>query len=215
MSLWAIVPVKPLKRGKSRLAGVISDEQRGELNQELLKITLKCLSEVKEIDQILVISYDPTALALSRSFNAKTIQENSQTNINKALRRATLAAKAFNTSRVLIIPADLPFINPNSIRKIISLSGKPPEIIIAPDRKMNGTNTLLVNPIGAIDYDFGSWSFKKHVEQAEQKHIRIVKCDCEELGFDLDLPEDLELLKKYKESETNFSFLFNPQEVTQ
>jgi len=213
MSLWAIVPVKPLRQGKSRLSKVLSEAQREVLNQELLSKTLKCLSDIKEIDQILVISYDPSALALSRSFGAKTIQENRRTNINKALRRATLAAKAFKATRVIIIPADIPLIEPNSIKNIISLSGSPPEIIITPDRKMNGTNALLINPIGAIDYDFGEWSFKKHVEQAEQKHIRIVKYDSDKIGFDLDLPEDLELLEKFKEIEKDFSYLTKHQEV--
>ena len=41
MSLWAIVLVKPLKRGKSRLAGILTEEERTQLNQDLLERTLK------------------------------------------------------------------------------------------------------------------------------------------------------------------------------
>ena len=66
MSLWAIVPIKPLRRGKSRLSTVLSESEREQLNQSLLIKTITCLKEIKEIDQILVVSYDPTALTISR-----------------------------------------------------------------------------------------------------------------------------------------------------
>lgn len=36
MSIWAILPVKPLRRGKSRLAGALTEEERAALNEELL-----------------------------------------------------------------------------------------------------------------------------------------------------------------------------------
>jgi len=38
MTLWAIVPVKPLRRGKSRLSGMLSEDERAHLNEVLLEI---------------------------------------------------------------------------------------------------------------------------------------------------------------------------------
>ena len=195
MSLCAIIPIKPLRRGKSRLSSVLSEDKREGLNQYLLSSTLKCLKNISEIDHILVISYDPSALTLARKFGARTVLENRNTNINRALRKASLAAKTINSSRILIVPADLPLITKDDILAVIKKSGNPPEIVIAPDRKMSGTNVLLVNPIGAIKYDFGDWSFRKHIEQAERKKINIKIYERKNLSFDLDLPEDWEFLK--------------------
>jgi 2-phospho-L-lactate guanylyltransferase len=195
MSLCAIIPVKPLRRGKSRLSSVLSEDKREGLNQYLLSSTLHCLKKINKIDQILVISYDPTALTLARKFGARTVLENRNTNINRALRKATLAAKVINSSKILIVPADLPFLTKDDILAVIRKSGDPPEIVIVPDRKMSGTNMLLINPIGAIKYDFGEWSFRKHIEQAERKKINIKICERKNLSFDLDLPEDWEFLK--------------------
>jgi 2-phospho-L-lactate guanylyltransferase len=195
MSLCAIIPIKPLRRGKSRLSSVLSEDKREGLNQYLLSSTLQCLKNIREIDHILVISYDPSALTLARKFGARTVLENRNTNINRALRKASLAAKAINSSKILIVPADLPLITKEDILAVIKNSGNPPEIVIVPDRKMSGTNVLLVNPIGAIKYDFGEWSFRKHIEQAERKKINIKICKRKNLSFDLDLPEDLEFLK--------------------
>ncbi len=195
MSLCAIIPVKPLRSGKSRLSSVLSEDKREGLNQYLLTSTLRRLRNVNKIDHILVISYDPSALALARKFGARTVLENRNTNINRALRKATLAAIAINSSKIIIVPADLPFLTEEDIFTVIEKSGDPPEIVIVPDRKISGTNVLLINPIGTIKYNFGEWSFRKHIEQAERKKINIKICERKNLSFDLDLPEDWEFLK--------------------
>lgn len=196
MSLWAIVPIKPLRRGKSRLADILSENEREHLNEKLLVHTLRCLKSVSQIDHHLLVSYDPAALSLARDYGFRTIQESKHTSINRALRRGTLAAKALKASMAIIVPADLPFLTKDSISQLLDKSLGPPEIIITPDRKKNGTNVLFINPIGILDYDFGEWSFKKHIEQAERKKIRVEIFVNEELSFDLDLPEDYEILTK-------------------
>ena len=195
MSLCAIIPVKPLKRGKSRLSSILSVEERTNLNKRMLTNMLNCLRDVTQVDNFIVISYDPSTLAIARDLGAMTVLESRITNLNRALRKATAAAKAFNATQVLILPADLPLINKEDIIRFIKHRGEPPEIIISSDYRQNGTNALLVNPIGAIEYDFGEWSFKKHVEQAERKKMRIGICKIESFMYDLDIPEDLELLK--------------------
>ena len=204
MSLCAIIPIKPLRRGKSRLSSVLSEDKREGLNRLLLTSTLQCLRKINEIDHILVVSYDPTALTLARNFGARTVLENRNTNINRALRKATLAAKAIKSSKILVVPADLPLLTESDLLSVIKESGDPPEMVIVPDRKMSGTNMLLINPIGAIKYDFGEWSFRKHIEQAERKKINIKICNRSNLSFDLDLPEDWEFLKTSMIDNANF-----------
>lgn len=196
MSLWAIVPVKPLRRGKSRLAGVLTEEERTFLNYTMLAKTLKALSGVPEVDQVLVISRDSGALALARDFKAKTIQEDGSSDLNTALRRATVLAQIYTAQQVLIVPDDLPLIDSDSLRDFIQYGKHAPKIVIAPDRRHDGTNGLLINPAGLIDYQFGPGSFHKHVEQARRFNIPIEICESPSLALDLDAPEDLELLRE-------------------
>ncbi len=49
MTFWVIVPVKPLGRGKSRLSGVLSAEDRLEMNRALLENTLVTLNSVPRV----------------------------------------------------------------------------------------------------------------------------------------------------------------------
>ena len=125
MSLWAIVPVKPLRRGKSRLAKVLTEEERTFLNYTMLANTLKALSGVPEVDQVLVVSRDSGALAMARDFQAKTVQEDGSSDLNTALRRATVVAQLYSEQSVLLLPDDLPLIKSDSVKDMLRLAKKP------------------------------------------------------------------------------------------
>jgi 2-phospho-L-lactate/phosphoenolpyruvate guanylyltransferase len=198
MTLWAIVPVKPLRRGKSRLAGTLTEDERTALNQHLLERTLKVLSALKELDQVLVVSRDPHALTIARNLGAKTVQEDGQPHLNTALKRATVMAQVHSTRGVLVLPADLPLLTPDDVRALIDRAVKPPVVVIAPDRHGKGTNALLMVPAGQIEYDFGEGSFQRHCERAKKSGARLEIVELHALGLDLDLPEDLEMIRKFE-----------------
>jgi 2-phospho-L-lactate guanylyltransferase len=196
MTLWAIVPVKPLKRGKSRLAGALSETERLELNRVLLERTLRTLIELKEVEEVLVVSRDSSVLAIARELGARTVQEDGAPTLNTALKRATVVAQVYASRGVLVIPADLPLLTREDILTLLERATNPPVIVIAPDRHQKGTNALLLSPADIIEYDFGQDSFKRHCERARRAGARLEIVDLPSLGLDLDLPEDLELVRK-------------------
>lgn len=196
MTLWAIVPVKPLRRGKSRLSGVLSEEERLGLNSQLLIHTVDTLREIPEIEQVLVVSRDQAALSIARAHGARTVQENGAPDLNIALTRATIVAKQYATRGVLIIPSDLPMISKEDIRAMLEKVKDPPVVVVAPDRKKEGTNALLVCPVGLIEYDYGPNSFDRHCLQAGKVGARLEICELPSLALDMDVPEDLELVSE-------------------
>ena len=202
MTLWAIVPVKPLRRGKSRLAGTLNEDERTELNRALLQHTLETLSELKEIDGVLVVSRDPNALTIARNHGARTVQEDGQPELNTALKRATIVAQVYATRGVLVLPADLPLITRDDILALIQRAIEPPVVVIAPDRHKKGTNALLISPPGLIEYDFGENSFQRHCELIKKAGARLEIVDLPSLGLDLDLPEDFEIIKSLESTKT-------------
>jgi len=196
MSLWAIVPVKPLRRGKSRLATILSEEERTFLNYTMLANTMKALAAVKEITQVLVVSRDTGALAMARDFNARTVQEDGSSDLNTALMRANTVAMMYAAQSVLILPADLPLLTPQAVQSFIKHAAHPPVLVINPDRRMDGTNAMLSSPGNLVNYCYGPGSFKLHVDQARSFHVRVEVCDIPEISLDLDLPEDLDYLRQ-------------------
>lgn len=202
MTIWAIVPVKPLRRGKSRLAGSLTEDERAELNRTLLEHTLKTLNELKEIEHALVISRDPQALAVARTYGARTVREAGQPHLNTALKRATVVAQVYATRGVLVLPADLPLISREDILTLVERASDPPVVVIAPDRHGKGTNALLISPAGLMEYDFGEDSFQRHCARVREAGARLEIVNLPSLGLDLDLPEDLETIKSLVGSKT-------------
>jgi len=202
MTLWAIVPVKPLRRGKSRLAGTLNEDERTELNRALLQHTLETLSDLKEVDGVLVVSRDPNALTIARNHGARTVQEDGQPELNTALKRATIVAQVYATRGVLVLPADLPLITREDVLTLIKRATEPPVVVIAPDRHGKGTNALLISPPGLIEYDFGENSFQRHCQLVKKAGARLEIVDLPSLGLDLDLPEDFELIKSLEATKT-------------
>jgi 2-phospho-L-lactate guanylyltransferase len=196
MTLWAIVPVKPLRRGKSRLSKILTEDERTDLNKRLLANTLETLSEIPEIEHVLVISRDQAALSLAREFGARTVLENGMPLLNVALTRATVVAREYATRGVLIVPADLPLITPEDVRVMLSMVKEPPVVVVAPDRHREGTNALLVCPAGLIEYDFGPGSFERHCERVRSVGARLEIVELDSLALDMDVPDDLDLVSQ-------------------
>jgi len=205
MTFWAIVPVKPLQRGKSRLAEVLTQEERLDLNRRLLAHTMDTLTAIPDIEHILVVSRDQAALSLAREYGARTVQEHGAPQLNIALARATIVARTYATRGVLILPADLPLITPEDIQTLLSRAVDPPVVVIAPDRHRQGTNALLVCPAGVIEYEFGPGSFERHCASARQAGAHLEICELPSLALDMDLPEDLELVSEALENLSQLS----------
>ncbi len=197
MSLWAIVPVKPLKNAKSRLSAVLSPEERFELAQAMFRHVLSVLATAPDVSGVLVISRDTKALAIAREMGAKTIQESAISDLNPALMRATMILKSWRADAVLVLPADLPFVQADDIQALIGL-GKEQSIVIATDHNGDGTNALLARPPGLIQFDYGPGSYQRHINSAKRAGIEVLTYHSDSLASDIDVPADLDLYRRMR-----------------
>ena len=136
----------------------------------------------------------------ARSHGARTVREDGQPHLNMALKRATVVAQLYATGGVLVLPADLPLLTRDDVLALLDRANRPPVVVIAPDRHQKGTNALLMSPPGLIEYDFGEDSFRRHCERARKAGARLEVVELPSLGLDLDLPEDLELVRRIQNS---------------
>ncbi len=196
MSIWAIVPAKAFKRAKTRLAPVLSPEERQTISRNFLTHTLEVLKQVLEIQRTLVISRDPAALHLARAHHAYTVTESDRTELNTALTRAADVAAQLGARAVLVMPSDMPLLDPDDVRQLITASDEPECVTIAPDWRNYGTNALFMRPPRIIPYVFGPDSFEQHVALARDRGIHVEVCRLPGIGLDIDLPEDLAMYRK-------------------
>jgi len=193
MNVWAIVPVKPFNRAKSRLADYLQPRQREMLAASLLERTVKLLLPLAPIRGVLVISRDTKALAMAREWGAQTVQESGNPELNTALLRATQVLRFWQGDTALNVPADIPLLASEDIEAVTAMGRYTNTVVIAPDRREQGTNLLLVHPPGIIPYWFGENSFAEHqrLEAEARANIAIYRSD--RVALDLDTPTDLTL----------------------
>lgn len=192
MSVWAIIPVKPLRLAKSRLASVLTPEQRQRFAETMLRHVLSVTREVPLVTGTLVISRDNRALTIAREYGAKTVQESGQPELNAALMRATHILASWRSEAVLILPADLPLIEPRDVDGIIRAAGyQHNTVVLATDRNKDGTNALFMRPPGLIDYAYGTGSYQRHAVLARDAGASVLLYESERLVYDIDLPEDI------------------------
>jgi 2-phospho-L-lactate/phosphoenolpyruvate guanylyltransferase len=194
MNTWAVIPVKPLKRAKSRLADVLSKEQRAEFAEMMYRQVLQVVMSADCLNGVIVISRDTEALAIARDFGAKTIQESSKSDLNPALRRATEMVKLWRADAILVLPADLPFVSLADVDQLVTMgrSMKEPSIVIATDDAQDGTNAMLVRPPSLFDYNYGDGSFAKHIASAREIGASVQVYESETIKLDIDVPADLD-----------------------
>lgn len=192
MSVWAIIPVKPLTMAKSRLAGVLTTDKRQQLAETLMRHVVATAKRTRDIAEVLVVSRDSRALAIARELGARTLQESDEPNLNTALNRATQFVGAWRASGVLILPADLPLVSEEDLRDIVHMGEREETgVVIATDRSQDGTNALFVSPPGLFDYAFGLGSYRRHMALGEAAGATVKVYHSERLLLDIDMPADL------------------------
>lgn len=201
MSIWAIIPVKPLTRAKSRLADVLSSDERQQLSEMMFRRVLMAVKNTPQIAGSLVISRDTRALAIARDLNAHTVQESGAPELNNALMRATQVVGGWRGGAVLILPADLPLVTSEDVSQMCALGMDDNTVVIATDFDQDGTNAMLVRPPGLFPYAYGVGSFHRHVTMAHEAGATVNVYHSERLALDIDVPSDLEAYYRLSGSE--------------
>ena len=188
---FAIIPVKPLNRAKSRLARALKAPTRAALVRSIFSRTLDVIAQVERIDGVIVVSRDLTILELARQRNAITLME-SDSGLNPAITQAAHWAVQHYARSVIVIPVDLPLITADDLDAMIDRAQEDRCLVIAPDRLEDGTNVLLVRPPNALRFSYGPASFAAHRVQASKHQLIVHEYRSPTTAFDIDVPDDLE-----------------------
>lgn len=196
--IYAIIPVSKFSDAKTRLSPFLSTIERKELLKAMLEDVTKSLKRL--VDKIIIISKDPEVLEYAKKLKVETLIEEEENNtLNKALTQAMNYCRG-KTKKILIIPSDVPLISKTNIKIIIKQAQKL-DFLIMPS-KGGGTNAIITKPLG-INMKFGDCSFKKHIEEAENKGYSPLVHDSFYMALDVNTTEDIgEILIHGKNTKT-------------
>ena len=188
-SIVAVVPMKPLHRSKTRLASVLSEQQRADLS---LSMFSRVITEANAaLGVVWVVGGDDTVRLAAEGLGADW-REDPGSDLNDSLSIAFDEACKKGLSPIYL-PADLPFVTAADIHRIVQASGNGKTLTLSPAQQDGGTNAMLIPQCLSFPPLLGKDSFSLHKRQATSRGIPYAVCLSEGLGLDLDTPDDLAL----------------------
>lgn len=186
----AVIPVKPLTQGKTRLAGLLSDTERVALNRQLLMLTLNRAAVYPGADRTLVVSGCAEVLHIARGLGFQVLNEKAPYGLNLAAQSGTLWAREAGATAVLVMPVDLPLGDAEDLRALVESAPDEPVCLLVPDQHGRGTNLLYQSPVALDTYAFGPDSLLHHRLLAYRHRLRPVLRGESRFAFDIDEPAD-------------------------
>ncbi len=195
MNIWAVIPMKPIRLAKSRLSGILTQEERQQLVMSLFSHTLSELKASNVLNGILVVSADPIYQNYCDQKHVHFLQEIKTAGLNASINLAAEALLKRHADAMLVIHGDLPLLNQADLIPLIEQTPSP-GVGLVMDRHQAGTNILFTVPPKVIPFCFGENSLIKHQEAARECNIPTHTILSESLSLDIDTPEDLLFYKE-------------------
>ena len=179
-----VVPVKAFRRAKVRLSGVLDPAGRAALARAMAARVLRAAAPLP----VTVVCDDEDVAAWAREQGAAVVWTPG-TGLNGAVAGAVDRARDAGVARVVVAHADLPFATGLAELAV----AEPDEVVLVPDRRRDGTNVLSVPTDAGFVFAYGAGSFGRHLAETERIGRRARVVASEQLGWDVDDPEDLEV----------------------
>ncbi|MBV1869511.1 MAG: 5-amino-6-(D-ribitylamino)uracil--L-tyrosine 4-hydroxyphenyl transferase CofH [Gammaproteobacteria bacterium] len=186
----AVVPVKQLSRVKQRLSTLLNEQERADLFQAMLQDVLNSLQRCQHIDAIYIVTSDSSLEQLANKFDAEIIVESEPSDLNHAAATAGKLLSDNGISRMLLVPGDLPLLRASELDKVLSFTSEN-SLTIVPSQDLEGSNCLVCTPPDCLPFSFGEQSFNRHLQLANNLHLKTKVAHLPGIGLDIDTEADL------------------------
>lgn len=192
MKVFAIVPVKNFESGKSRLASLLTVEERVKLSELFLDYTLNTLTNTSAISNVVVVSSDKRAEGIAKIHNVKFLQEKKNQGVNAAVALADVYISEYAVDATIVIPQDLPLLLPEDIERICTSAQEHEKcLVICPSLRFDGSNALLRRPPLLITTNYDNDSYNVHIKKAKASDAIIKIIKTKRIMTDIDTVEDV------------------------
>jgi 2-phospho-L-lactate/phosphoenolpyruvate guanylyltransferase len=177
----AIVPVKGREGSKSRLAPLLSDEERIRLVTAMLGDVVDACRDAEAVDAVLVVTPDPSVVP-------QGVEVLTDDGVGHAEAIATALADPRAAEGVLVVMADCPLVQPESLNALVE-AARPVALVPSGD---GGTNAVALKPGDALEPAFGiDGSAGVTIERARAAGYEPAVLHDPLLALDVDCPEDV------------------------
>lgn len=182
MAAAVVVPIKAFGAAKGRLAEVLDAPARATLARRMAARVLAAAEPLP----VFVVTADDEVAEFARAGGADVVADPGG-GLDRAVRAGVDHVAAAGFDEVVVAHADLPH-----AAGLAALTGAADACTLVPDRREDGTNVLVVPTGAGYAFAYGPGSFARHVREAERLGLAVRAVRDSRLGWDVDLPEDLE-----------------------
>jgi len=183
----AVVPIRSVADAKRRLAPRLDPAARRDLARALATGVIDTLAGAAGLETF-VVTADAEVAELARACGARVLDDPLGT-LDDAAAAGAARARAGGHDRVVIAHSDLPF--PADLVGVAAV-GSADGIVLVPDRHGDGTNVIVLPCDVEFAFAYGPGSFGRHRAEAERTGRPITVVSPSPLGWDVDVPEDLD-----------------------
>jgi 2-phospho-L-lactate guanylyltransferase (CobY/MobA/RfbA family) len=193
----AVIPVKGLRQGKSRLA-TLDSQSRYWLNRVQFMQTVKAVKGAYGAQFTTVTSTCAEVRELALAEGVHFQLEAQPLGLNGALVACRARLAAGGAASMTVVPVDLLQISCEALTDLLKRAGDAPFIV--PDREMKGTNVMRFPLTAGFDLQYGEESFCAHLRSLLCGGVFPHVYATSPLNDDLDLPVQLAGLASWLES---------------
>lgn len=189
--VWAVVPVKSLRQAKTRLASVLTLEERHCLAYAMLKDVLGALTAAKSVQGVMVVTVDAEAAALARSLGIVVEPDRECAGQSRATVQGATALRNSARPTLMMVPGDVPLITADDVDAVARGHDHRGGISLGPDVEGGGTNLLCMSPPNAMMPSFGEGSLCRHMSTCATIGVTPWIVRNPRFARDIDRPGDL------------------------
>lgn len=203
MTKALLIPIKEPTRAKTRLANLLTLEERQQLVWAMFEDLCKALAAAKKAEHIFIVTNFQQAAEHAHSFGWQVLLEEAQESESASIDWASRLLKEQGFDAVMRLPADLPLVRGEDIDELLALELKAPKALLVPSREGTGTNAIIRAPADLFASRFGPNSLARHKEEALRVGVECLIVKNERIALDIDEPQDIEtFLASGKETQT-------------
>jgi 2-phospho-L-lactate guanylyltransferase len=177
-----VVPVKAFSRAKARLAEVLSPAERSELARSMATAVVRAAGALP----VVVVCDDDEVRAWALGLHVEVLWTPGL-GLNGAVEAGVAHLAGRGTERAVVAHADLP-----RASDLAWVAEGDADVTIVPDRHGDGTNVIALPSGAGFAFAYGAGSCAAHQAAARRRGLTVAVVPHDDLGWDVDRPEDLE-----------------------
>jgi 2-phospho-L-lactate guanylyltransferase len=181
-----VVPLRSFTMAKARLADVLSEAERETLARSMAERVVRAAAP----RPVAVVTSAPEVVAFAGEHGCTVLADPGSLDGAAATGRAWAAE--LGLTRYAVVHGDLPFAR--SFDAVLAGAGET-DAVIVPDHRDDGTPVISL-PTGVLfEFAYGPGSAARHADEARRRGLTVRVVRDAELGFDVDLADDLAALE--------------------